>query len=532
MNGVRGDQPVVQLSEVDKRFGATQALTGAGIRIYPGTVHALVGENGAGKSSLGKVVAGIYRPDRGEVSIDGAVAERWDAKRARLAGVAMIAQELAVVPGRSVVENVFLGQESSTLGVLRRRRLLDRYRSLEAICQFGLDPRARVGDLRLAERQKVEIMRAFAREARVIVMDEPTSSLTSVEADRLHVLMRDLRNAGTAVVYVTHHLESVLAHCDTVTVMRDGAVVRTSPVLEETKQSLVEAMLGRPLDAAFPARPPLVADAPLRLETRGLTRGLVQDVSLSMRAGEIVGLAGLVGSGRTELARMIFGIDRPTDGEVSINGSQVARHGVRRSIRRGMGLVPEDRRKEGLVLQRGAIENISLAHLDRFSRLGVLRRRNESTRARSLARDLQVVPPSLHGQVGGYSGGNQQKVLFCKWLVNTPEVLILDEPTRGVDIGAKRAIYDVIVEIARQGTAVLLISSEHEEVLGLAHTVHLMRNGRLVGTVDPVTTSAADVIRLLFSPVDDAPDLLNDPQPHPRAALDAGTNDTHIGAGT
>lgn len=490
--------PLVQLTDINKRFGSTQALVNANIDVLPGEIHALVGENGAGKSTLGKVLGGLYRADTGTLRLDGAEVHRWDTRRAQDSGVVMIAQELSLVPERSVLDNIFLGIEGSRFGILDRAAL-DRYRELEGHCRFGLDPQVKVSSLRLADQQKVEIMRSLARNARVVVMDEPTSSLTADEAERLHRVMHELRDRGTAVIYVTHFLDAVLEHADRVTVMRDGRVIRTAPAAAETKRTLIEGMLGRPLDVVFPPlSPPPAAAVPPQLELRAVSRGIVKDVSLAVRPGEIVGLAGLVGSGRSEIARMVFGADRPESGEILISGQPARLKTPRQAIREKVGFIPEDRRAEGLVLLRNVRENVTLPHLGSLSRGGFVSRRQERRRVKSLLDRLGVYPPVVDGDVEIYSGGNQQKVLFAKWLLGAPAVLVLDEPTRGVDIGAKQKIYELIAEIAATGTAVLLISSEHEEVMGLSHRVLLISDGRIIGEVDPAETSVSDVLHALF----------------------------------
>jgi ribose transport system ATP-binding protein len=489
----------VQAVGLQKRFGATQALDDVSVDFLPGEVHALVGENGAGKSTLGKILAGVYRADAGTVEVDGEAVGRWDPVRAAQRGIVLIAQELSLVPARTVAENVFLGREPRTWGVLRRG-LYGRFAALEERCGFGLDPRAGVGTLRIADQQKVEIMRALARDARVIVMDEPASALTADEAAKLHDVIAWLRREGRTVIYVTHFLDAVLEHADRVTVMRDGRVVRTAPTSEETKASIVEAMLGRALDMTFPERPPAPPpDAEPLVRLAGVGHGdAVRDVTLEVRPGEIVGLAGLVGSGRSEIARLIFGADASDAGEVAIDGRVVTRLSPRRSVRDQVVLIPEDRRAQGLVLARSVAENITLPHLHRFSRGGVVSRRRARRAAAELVERLNVQPPRLDGDVAGFSGGNQQKVLFAKWLLGEPRVIVLDEPTRGVDIGNKHRIYELIAELARAGAAVLLISSELEEVMELSHRVHLVRDGRIVGEVDPATTTVDDVLYRLF----------------------------------
>lgn len=504
-NATTTTAPLVEMTGINKRFGSTHALVDTALTVLPGEIHALVGENGAGKSTLGKVLGGLYHADSGVLRVGGEEVHRWDTKRAQDSGVVMIAQELSLVPERTVVDNVFLGIEGSRFGILDGRALA-RYNELEARCRFGLDPLVKVSSLRLADQQKVEIMRALARDAQVVIMDEPTSSLTADEADRLHEVMHDLRDKGTAVIYVTHFLDAVLEHADRVTVMRDGRVIRTSKASQESKNSLIEGMLGRPLEVVFPPLPPAPSpQTPPELELRGVSRGIVKDVSLSVRPGEIVGLAGLVGSGRSEIARLIFGADKPESGEILVSGTSTRLRSPRQAIGSRVGFIPEDRRSEGLVLLRNVRENVTLPHLSSLSRAGFVSRSKERLHVKSLLDRLGVYPAVVDGDVAVYSGGNQQKVLFAKWLLGKPSVLILDEPTRGVDVGAKQKIYELIAEIAAAGTAVLLISSEHEEVMGLSHRVLLISDGRILDEVTPANMSVGDVLRALFGADDPTP---------------------------
>jgi len=473
--------PLVEVRGVCKHFGGVQAVNDVSVAIAPAAVHGLVGENGAGKSTLAKIIGGVHPPDTGELLIDGAPVRLRSPRDALAAGIATIAQEIALVPARSVRENVFLGMEPRRLGVVDRAALRRRYKELEARTGFGLDPDAPVASLRTAEQQKAEILRAIARDARLILMDEPTAALTADESRRLLETIEALTAAGTAVVLVSHYLEEVLEAADTVTVMRDGRVIRTQPAAKETPQSLVNAMVGRALKLTFPPKRPAPPDAPVVLEARGLARaGAVDDVSLRVRAGEIVGLAGLVGSGRSEVARLIFGADRRDTGEILVDGEPVHVRGPQDAARLGIALVPESRKEQGLLMVRSIRENATLATLPEYATAGVVRGDRERARADDLSRRLGVRAPSTRVPVGSLSGGNQQKVLFAKWLATEPKVLIADEPTRGIDVAAKQQIHRLIADLAATGMAVVLISSEIEEVLGLAHRVLVMRRGRIV----------------------------------------------------
>ncbi|MCW2977131.1 MAG: transporter related protein [Actinomycetia bacterium] len=489
--------PLLEVRDVSKRFGGVQAVVDASVTFAPARVHGLVGENGAGKSTLAKIVSGVYDPDEGTLLVDQSPVRFHSPRDALATGIATIAQEIALVPKATVEENVMLGIEPRAAGVLRSRELRRRFNELNERTGFRMAPGVRVGSLRTAEQQKVEIMRAIAREARMIVMDEPTAALTRDESDRLLEIIRGLAAGGTSILLISHYLDEVLDVCETVTVMRNGRIVRTAPAADETPQSLVNAMVGREVTLEYPPKVPPPSDAKVVVEVRGLTRGrALEDISFSIRAGEIVGLAGLVGSGRTEVARAIFGADRLDAGEIAVNGETVRLHSPRQAARHGIAMLPESRKEQGLVMIRSVRENVTLTTLGDFSTAGVVSRRRERTRTRALARDLSIRTPSVDAPVMTLSGGNQQKVLFAKWLVRTPRVLIADEPTRGVDVGAKRQIHELILALAAQGMAVLLISSELEEVLGLAHRVLVMRRGRLVAeygedaTIDRVMAAA------------------------------------------
>ena len=489
---------LVELRGVDKRFGATQALDDVSLEVRGGEIHAFVGENGAGKSTLGKVISGVYAADRGDVVVDGAPVDRWNPGIAQRRGIAMIAQELALVPDLTVGQNVFLGAEAHRFGI-ERRNLAERFAALDAQVGFGLDPAEKVRDLRIADQQKVEILRALARDARIIVMDEPTSSLTAHEMAQLEDLMRALRDRGCCVIYVSHFLDSVLGVADRITVMRDGRRIDTVEAASVSKHDLVTAMLGREMEQAYPERPPVPAPSEPILSVRELrTATGVERMSFDVRPGEIVGLLGLVGSGRTECLRAVFGLDAVVSGEVRFDGRDWAGRSPGLSIEAGLVLVSEDRHKDGLVLQRSVRENIALASLPARSRGGVVDVRAERRTAQELAESLEIRPPDIDLPVGWFSGGNQQKALLGKALAARPRVIILDEPTRGVDVGAKRTIYELIARLAAEGVGVLLISSEHEEIMELAHRAYLVSDGQTFGEIVPEQTTVEDVLFQLF----------------------------------
>jgi ribose transport system ATP-binding protein len=494
------DVPHVETRDLSKRFGGIQALNEVSVSVVRGRVHALVGENGAGKSTLGKLIAGVFQPNSGELLVDGDLVQFRSPRDALLHGVTMIAQEISLVPTRSVVENVFLGIETARAGHVDRRALRRRYDELEEQAQFGIPPGMPVGVLRIAEQQKVEILRALAREAKLIVMDEPTAALTGDEAQKLLEIVRDLRDRGTTIVYVSHFLEEVLSIADDVTVLRDGRLVQTTPASGQTAVALVTAMLGRSMETTFPPKSPPAAGAPVVLAVDGLeTKKLLRGVSIEVRAGEIVGLAGLVGSGRTEVARAIFGADPISGGTIRVDGEEVRIGSPRKAVELGIALLPESRKAQGLLMGRSIAENVTLPHLELVSRHGTVVRRVERAYADDLIRRVDVRAPRASVPVNALSGGNQQKVLFAKWLLRQPKVLIADEPTRGVDVGAKRAIYELIQSLATDGMAVLLISSELEEVLGLAHRVLVMRGGEVVRRLEGEEITEEAVISASFA---------------------------------
>lgn len=490
---------LVETRDLSKRFGGTTALASVDLVIQRGTVHALVGENGAGKSTLGKIMAGVVAPDSGQLLVAGREVRFRAPHDALAAGISMIAQELVLVPQLSVLDNVFLGVENSRLGFLRPAALRRRFEHLQQDVEFRLPPDVRVGSLSVADRQWVEIMRALVRSARLVVMDEPTAALTANESAKLFRLIRRLCAEGMTIVYVSHFLEEVLALADTITVLRDGHLVRTASAQDESEGSLVQGMTGRSLTKRFPKKETLPADSPVILSVTGLSRQpALHDVSLEIRAGEIVGIAGLVGSGQTALARCLFGVDRADSGEVKLSGQLLSIRAPHQAIKAGIALLPESRRDQGLLFERPVGENVSLPHLGKIARFGLVRRRAEARRTATLMGRLDIKVRSPSAPVRALSGGNQQKVLFAKWMQGEPSIFIADEPTRGVDIVAKSAIYEYIDGLARGGAAVLLISSEVEEIIGLAHRVLVMREGRIVAQLTGQQVTEEPIMRAVF----------------------------------
>jgi ABC-type sugar transport system ATPase subunit len=478
-------EPILEAENIDKRFPGVHALDNVSLTITPGEVHAVVGENGAGKSTLMKILAGAYGPDRGTIRIDGEAVTIENPRAAQDLGIITIYQELSLVDALSVGENVFLGDLPTRSGGSWRVDWPTVWsRAAELLERVGLRirPQTRVRDLSVAQKQMVEIARALARNVRVLILDEPTSSLTERETEKLFEIISQLRNRGVGIIYISHRLGEVFRIAQQVIVLRDGIVVGSLPVRDASEDLLVRMMVGRDLARLFTeAR---ASDAPVRLEVRGLSRrGVLHDVSLSLRGGEIVGLAGLVGAGRTELARCLFGADSISEGEILLDGAKVDIRSPGHAVDLGIALVPEDRKLQALILGMGVRENLSLPVLDRLGSPFVPSRRRERALASDYIRSLTIRTPHMEQRVSALSGGNQQKVVIARWLATKPKVLILDEPTRGIDVGAKAEVHALIARLAEQGVAILMISSELPEILGMSHRILVMRGGRIVAEI-------------------------------------------------
>jgi ABC-type sugar transport system ATPase subunit len=480
-----------------KRFPGVVALDAVSFEIGTGRCHALCGENGAGKSTLGRVLAGVYAPDGGECRIDGRPVRFASPAEAQRAGIAMVHQELAFCPNLSVAENLCLGALPERRGFVARREMRRRAAAMLAAIDAAIDPDRLVGTLSVGQQQLVQIAGALGRGARILIFDEPTSSLSDHEAGRLYGLIEQLKRSAVTCVYVTHRLDEVLRLCDEVTVLRDGRHVSTQAVGDVDRHTLVERMIGRRLSEYFPGhvtRPP----GEVRLDVAHLSSPAgFQDVSFSVRAGEIVGLAGLVGAGRSEVARAIFGLDPRATGEVKVTGRSGRPQSPSEALARGIGLVPEDRKRQGLVLSMSVLANATLTVLGRLSRLTFVNRAAERRIAGEYLDRLRVTAARLDGPASALSGGNQQKVVMTKWLAADCQVLILDEPTRGVDVGAKAEIHGLIDTLASSGAAILLISSELPEILHLSTRVLVFRRGRVAGELSRAEATQDAVLRLM-----------------------------------
>ena len=490
--------PLVEMTGIDKRFPGVHALDGAHFELRRGEVHALLGENGAGKSTIMKVLAGIYPADAGRVLLDGRKVSFGSPREALAAGIGIVHQELNLVPHLTVAQNIFLGRQSRRFGIFTDDRTLER-RTADLLDRLGvaIDPSAAAGGLTVARQQMVEIARALSFESRVLVMDEPTAALTDTEIEELFRIVRALRADGVGVVHISHRLEELQQISDRITVMRDGRTVATLATPDASIDEVIRLMVGRTVFGSGPELPERPS-TDVALEVRGMSRGrFVRDVSFAVRRGEIVGLAGLMGAGRTELARCVFGADRRDAGEVLVHGKPAHIGSPQDAVRAGIAYLSEDRKRFGLALGMDVESNVVQATLGRFSnRFGWIDRAATRRVADGHVASLRIRTPSLTQPVRALSGGNQQKVVLGKWLTADCDVLIVDEPTRGIDVGAKSEIYALLNDLARRGKAVVMISSELPEILRLSHRVLVMCEGRLTGELTAAEATQEKIMAL------------------------------------
>jgi len=487
----------VSFRHITKRFPGVLALDDVTFDVAEGSCHALCGENGAGKSTLGRILAGIYPPDGGGLSLFGRALALTSPEEALAAGIGIVHQELAFCENLSVAENLCLRELPARRGFLSRVEMWRRAEDMLAAIGASFDVRHAVGELTIGQQQMVQIAAAVSHGARVIVFDEPTSSLSQHEAEKLYELIPRLRARGVTCLYVTHRMEEIFRLCDAVTVLRDGRHVATQPSSSLDTGALVEMMIGRRLAEYFPADVPARATEELLRVDSLSSRSGFDDVSLTVSAGEVVGIAGLVGAGRSEVARALFGLDPFATGTIWVRGRVARVRAPRDAMRLGIGLVPEDRKRQGLVLSMRARDNTTLSVLETLASFGFIRDRAERALAREYFERLRVRAPSLDTMTAGLSGGNQQKIVLAKWLAARCRILILDEPTRGIDVGAKAQIHALVAELAGRGTGVLLISSELPEILHLSSRILVLRKGRLVGELARAEASQDALMRLM-----------------------------------
>lgn len=489
----------LEILNICKAFPNVQALEDVSMDIRPGEVLAFVGENGAGKSTLLKILNGDYQPDSGTMSIDGERLSFTSPSQAHKAGIRVIYQEPEIVPGVDVSENIWIGELPKKYGFVDRRKLNETVQqSLEEYGFRDVLPTQLLGDeLSSAQRQLVEIMRALKSKARVLALDEPTSSLTDDEVERLFALVRRLRDEGVAIIYVSHRIGEILQLCDRIAVLRDGNLVAVRPASELTESEIVHLMVGRKLSEVFQRRPAGTDREVLKVD--GLNSNWHRNISFHVNAGEVVGFSGLVGAGRSELAKVIFGEIPKTGGRVLVDGQEVDIHRPDQAITHGVGFAPEDRKREGLVLVRSVLDNTSMAIIRQLCRFHFVDSRLEQKIVMGFVERLQVRTPSLNQEVGKLSGGNQQKVVLARWLAAKPKVLILDEPTRGIDVGAKAEIYHLIDALANEGLGIMLISSELPEILRLSDRIYVMQNGRITGELTGAEATEEAVLQLAMT---------------------------------
>ena len=488
-------QPLLKMTNVSKSFPGVRALADVNLDLYPGEVLALLGENGAGKSTLIKILGGVHAPDTGSIEIDGQKIQIDSPTSSQDAGVGIIFQEFNLIPALTARENIFLGQENSALSWIATSQERETARSLFERIGVQVDPSALCRDLTVAQQQVVEIAKALALKARIVVMDEPSAALTPREVEGRYGIVDELRRQGIGIIYISHRLDEIDRLADRIMVLRDGQHVGTQQADEMTRDEIIELMVGRSLDNEFPDETRPVGE--VRLEVKGLSRGdAVQDVSFDVRSGEILGVAGLVGAGRTETVRLLFGADRPDSGSVTLDGQELNIKSPRQAIAHGICLLTEDRKGQGLVLGQTVQENFGLPNMRDFVRAGFIRKTEETSAFGEYIHQLQIKVTGGHQVAETLSGGNQQKVVLAKWLQRNAEVIIFDEPTRGIDVGAKYEIYLLMNQLARRGKAIIMISSELPEVLGMSDRILVMHEGHVAGCLKNAGVSQEELMKL------------------------------------
>jgi len=486
--------PALELSRIAKAFGAVIALTNGTLALNAGSIHALVGENGAGKSTLVKIIAGLYQRDGGDFRLSGETVDFTSTAQSKAAGIAVIYQEPTLFPDLSVTENIFMGRQPlRSFGRIDRARMHEEALGLFARLGVRIDPDRPTLGLSIADQQIIEIAKAISLDAQVLVMDEPTAALSGVEVERLFAVARSLRDEGRALLFISHRFDEVFDLCDTVTVMRDGAYISTSPIADTTVEEIVRQMVGRDVTTLFPKTEHPIGNDVLVVDALNQP-GVFHDISFTVKAGEIVGLAGLVGAGRSEIARAVFGVDPYASGSVRINGKAIPRRNPAAAMNLGLALVPEDRRKQGLVLESSVARNATMAISGRLRKLGLLFSSTENAAARVWSSRLEVKTASLDTEAGTLSGGNQQKVVLAKWLATNPSILIIDEPTRGIDVGTKSEVHRLLSQLAGEGLGILMISSELPEVLGMADRVLVVHEGHITAEISRADATAESVM--------------------------------------
>ena len=488
---------VLEMIDICKEFPGVKALDNVQLKVRPGTVHALMGENGAGKSTLMKCLFGVYIEDNGEIFIEGEKSKFSNPKQAMDNGVAMVHQELNQVLQRNVMDNIWLGRYPGKSGIVNEKNMYDETKKILDELDIDIDPRIKMAKLSVSQRQMVEIAKAVSYNAKILVLDEPTSSLTNEEVNHLFKIINKLRDKGCGIIYISHKMEEILQISDDVTIMRDGKWIDTIPARDLTTDKIIKLMVGRDLTNRFPPKTNKPED--IILEVKNLTGAYqpsIKEVSFELRKGEILGIAGLVGSKRTELLETIFGIAKHSEGELILNGKKVENSDSRKAIKNGFALLTEERRATGVFGQLDIKFNTMIANIDRYSKYGVLDNKKMTEDTKWTIDSMKVKTPSQKTLIRSLSGGNQQKVIIGRWLLTNPEILLLDEPTRGIDVGAKYEIYQLIIDLANKGKGVIVVSSEMPELLGICDRILVMSNGKVAGIGDADKLTQEDIMTM------------------------------------
>ena len=488
--------PLLQLKAISKTFGPVQALKEVDFEIKSGEVVGLIGENGAGKSTLMKILGGVHAPSSGSILIDGSPVSIHDAKEAERLGISFVHQELNLLDNLDVAGNLFLGREPQRWGCIDRKALTEMSQPLLKQLGLSVEPRTELALLTNGQRQLVEIAKALSMDARLLILDEPTSSLTLQETDTLLALIQKLRSQGMAIIFITHRLSEVEQVADRVITLRDGELAGSLECDAIQRNAMIAQMIGRELSEVYPENEPQLGEVILEIENLSTNRWPQGNASFKIRSGEILGMAGLVGAGRSELAQALFGIDASPSGSIFVSGNSIQRGKIADAIGSGIFLAPEDRKASGLILEMSIRENMSLNSMERFSHRSRIDLKKEKLQTGKWLKEFGVKAPNVEHAVGDLSGGNQQKIVLAKWMTLAPKVMIFDEPTRGIDMGARHEIYQAIVALARQGCAILMISSDMEELLGMSHRIAVMCEGHLTGTLEQEAFSESAIMEL------------------------------------
>jgi len=474
--------PILEMVNISKSFPGVKALDKVSLRAFPGEVMGLLGENGAGKSTLMKILSGVYKKDEGIIKIDGKEVEINGIKDAKRLGISIIHQELSLLPNLTIYENLFLGNEIVKGFKLNKKDMIQKSQELLKKFNFNKSPKTLTRDLTVGEMQMVEIIKAISKNAKIVIMDEPTTALTEVETERLFTIINQLKQQNIAIIYISHRMEEIFRICDRITVLRDGTFVGEEDIKNVTKDKLISMMVGRKLEEQFPYVE--VEKGKTILEVRNLSWKKIKDVSFNLKEGEILGIAGLMGSGRTEVAKLIFGEYKKEKGEILVEGKKVNINSPKDAIKNGIAYLSEDRKKEGLVLKLSVLENMMIANLKAYeNKFKRLNKKKQLSDCKDYIKKLSIKTSSPYQIIKNLSGGNQQKVIIARWLLNSPKVLIIDEPTRGIDVGAKKEIYDILNQLKKQGKGIIMISSEMEEILGISDRIIVMHEGRITGEI-------------------------------------------------